>query len=183
MYRAKGPFWPAIAHLLVMSLCSLLRYSAPPTNANYARSALFAKANIGFRLFAAGLFPQACSPAVEHEIPIPIFARSLMFAKANIGFRSMPGFHAPIAKTISMINAWYKGKDIRKNVLVPHADKLLHHTEECVISNNAINMHSRGPTEQHFCTLEPHRGCLHKVKKVCSYPLIKRGQRNDKYAF
>ena len=183
MYHAKGPFWPAITHLLAMSLCSLLRHSAPPTNANYARSALFAKANIFFRLFAAGLGPQACSPSVEHETPIPVFARSLMFAKANIGFCSMSGFHALIAKTISMINAWYKGKDIRKNVLIPHADKLLHHTEECVISNNAINIHSRGPTEQHFCALEPHRGCLHKVKKVCSYPLIKKGQRNHKYAF
>ena len=87
MYRAKG-----IAHLLATSLCSLLRHFAPPTNSNYARSALFAKANIGFRLFAAGLGPRACGPAVEHEIPIPVFARSSMFAKANVGFRSMPGF-------------------------------------------------------------------------------------------
>ena len=119
MYHAKGPFWPAIGHLLATSLRSLLRHFAPPANANYARSALFAKANIGFRLFAAGLGPLTCSPVVEHEIPIPVFAWSLMFAKANIGFCSMPGFHAPIAKTISMINAWYKGKDIGKNVLVP----------------------------------------------------------------
>ena len=119
IYCAKGPSWPAIAHLLAMSLRSLLLHSAPPTNANYARSTLFAKANISFRLFAVGLGPQACGPAVEHEIPIPISARSSMFAKANIGFHSMPGFHAPVAKTISMINAWYKGKDRRKNVLVP----------------------------------------------------------------
>ena len=72
MYHTKGPFWPAIAHLLAMSLCSLLRHFAPPTNANYAQSALF--------------------------------------AKANIGFRSMLGFHAFIAKTISITNACYKGK-------------------------------------------------------------------------
>ena len=37
-------------------------------------------------------------------------------------------------------------------------------------------MHSRGPTEQHFYIWEPHRGCLHKVKKVGSYPLIKKDQ-------
>ena len=39
-------------------------------------------------------------------------------------------------------------------------------------------MHSRGPTEQHFYVWEPHRGCLHKVKKVGSYPLIKKDQRS-----
>ena len=86
MYHAKGPFWPTITHLVATSLRFLLRHFAPPTNANYAQSALFAEANIGFRLFAASLSPQACSSAVEHEIPIPIFTRSLMFAKANIGF-------------------------------------------------------------------------------------------------
>ena len=185
MYRAKGPFLARHRSFTcnVALLLASIFHSSHQCKLRSERAVCYAKGNIGFRLFAAGLGPQACSPSVEHEIPIPFFARSLMFAKANIGFRSMPGFHAPIAKTISMINAWYKGKDIRKNVLVPHADKLLHHTEECVISNNAINMHSRGPTEQHFCALEPHRGCLHKVKKVCSYPLLKRGQRNHKYAF
>ena len=114
------------------SLRSLLRHFAPPTNATYARSALFAKANIGFRLFAAGL-----RPCGAHEIPIPVFAWSSMFAKANIGFRSMPGFHAFIANAISMINAWYKGK-VR---WYPHANNLL---QKCAISNKAINMHSRG---------------------------------------
>ena len=43
-------------------------------------------------------------------------------------------------------------------------------------------MHSRGPTEQCFCVLEPHHGCLLKVKKVRWYPLIKEGQRSHKYA-
>ena len=62
-----------------------------------------------------------------------------------------------------MINAWY-----------PHAIKLLHHTEKYSISNKAINMHSRGPTEQYFYIWEPHCGCLHKVKKVCWYPQLKR---------
>ena len=37
--------------------------------------------------------------------------------------------------------------------------------------------------EQHFCILEPHHGCLHKVKKVRSYPFIKKGQQSHKYAF
>ena len=39
-------------------------------------------------------------------------------------------------------------------------------------------MHSRGPTEQYFYVWEPHCGCLHKVKKVQWYPLIKEGQRS-----
>ena len=41
-------------------------------------------------------------------------------------------------------------------------------------------MHSRGPAEQYFCVLEPHRWCLYKVKKVCWYPLIKEGQQRHK---
>ena len=73
-----------------------------------------------------------------------------------------------------MINAWYKGKDIRKMCWYPHGNKLLHHIEKCVISNNAINMYSRGPTEQHICTLEPHRECLHEVKKCDRTPSLKR---------
>ena len=44
-------------------------------------------------------------------------------------------------------------------------------------------MLSRGPTEQYFCVMEPHRGCLDKVKKVSWYPLIKKGQQSYKYAF
>ena len=71
MCGAKGRLWPAIAHLLAMSLRSLLRHFAPPTNANYALSSLFAKANIGFCLFAAGLGPQACGPAVPMKSPSP----------------------------------------------------------------------------------------------------------------
>ena len=43
-----------------------------------------------------------------------------------------------------------------KNVLVPPANKLL---QKCVIFNKAINLHSRGPTEQHFYVWEPHRRC------------------------
>ena len=71
MCHAKGSLWPGIAHLLAMLLCSLLQHFTPPTNANYARSALFAKANIGFRLFAAGLGPRACGPAVLIKFPSP----------------------------------------------------------------------------------------------------------------
>ena len=43
-----------------------------------------------------------------------------------------------------------------KNVLVPPANKLL---QKCVIFNKAINVHSRGPTEQYLYVWEPHRGC------------------------
>ena len=71
MCRAKGSLWPAIAHLLATSLRPLLRHFAPPINANYVRSALFAKANIGFHLFAAGLGPRACGPAVRMKSPSP----------------------------------------------------------------------------------------------------------------
>ena len=78
--------------------------------------------------------------------------------------------------TISITNAWYKGK-VR---WYPHAIKLLHHTEKYSISNQAINMHSGGPTEQYVCVLEPHRGHLHKAKKVRWYPLMKRGQQSHK---
>ena len=68
---------------------------------------------------------------------------------------------------------------IFKNALVPHAIKLL---QKCVISNKVRNIHSRGPTEQHFYVWEPHRGCLNKVKKVRWYPLIKEGQQSHKCA-
>ena len=51
-----------------------------------------------------------------------------------------------------------------------------------MLSNCSKNMHSRGPTEQHLCALEPHRGCLLKVKKVSWYPLIIEGQQSHKYA-
>ena len=72
---------------------------------------------------------------------------------------------------------------ILKNVPVPHAIKLLHNIEKCAISNKAINMHYRRSIEQHFCVLEPHRGCLHKVKKVRSYELIGEDQGSNKCAF
>ena len=38
----------------------------------------------------------------------------------------MPGFHAFIVKTISITNAWYKGKVC----WYPHANKLLHHIDK-----------------------------------------------------
>ena len=67
-----------------------------------------------------------------------------------------------------------------KIVLVPPANKLL---QKCVIFNKAINLHSRGSTEQYFYVWEPHCGCLHKVKKVCWCPFIGEGQQSHKYAF
>ena len=48
--------------------------------------------------------------------------------------------------------------------------------------NKATNMHSRGPTEQHFYVWEPHHGYLHKLKKVSWCPLIKEGHLSHKYA-
>ena len=65
----------------------------------------------------------------------------------------------------------------------PLANKLLHHIEKCAISNKAIETSSRGPTEQYFYIWELYHGCLHKVKTVRWYPLIKEGQRSHKYAF
>ena len=53
----------------------------------------------------------------------------------------------------------------------PHANKLL---QKFAISNKAINMHYRGPTEQHFYVWEPHLGCLNKVKKCPGTPSLKR---------
>ena len=53
----------------------------------------------------------------------------------------------------------------------PHANKLL---QKMCDSIKAINMHSRGPTEQYFYTWEPHRGYLHKVKKCPGTPSLKR---------
>ena len=59
----------------------------------------------------------------------------------------------------------------------PGTPMLSNHIEKCVISNKAINMHSRWPTEQYFSALEPHSGCLHKVRKVFWYPSLKRANR------
>ena len=59
----------------------------------------------------------------------------------------------------------------------PHANKLL---QKCVIFNKAMNLHSRGPTEQYFYVWESHCGCLHKVKKVCWCPFIGEGQQSHK---
>ena len=92
MYCAKGLFGPPLLIYSQHRFTPCFDISLLPPCANYARSTLFAKANIGFCLFVAGLGPRACGPAVEHEIPIPV----------SLG--------APIAKTISITNAWYKGK-------------------------------------------------------------------------
>ena len=73
---------------------------------------------------------------------------------------------------------WYP--QIGKLCRYPPVYKLL---QKCVIFNKAINLHSRGPTEQHFYVWEPHCGYLHKVKKVCWCPFIGEGQQSHKYAF
>ena len=67
---------------------------------------------------------------------------------------------------------------IFKNALVPHANELL---QKCAISNEVMNMHSRGPAEQHLYVWESHRGYLHKAEKVRWCPLIKKGQQSHKY--
>ena len=51
------------------------------------------------------------------------------------------------------------------------------------IFGRAINMQSRRPTEQCFYIWKPLHGCLHKVKKVHRYPLIRKDQQSNKYAF
>ena len=62
----------------------------------------------------------------------------------------------------------------------PHANKLL---QKRTIFNEAINMHSRGPVEQHFYVWEPHCGCCLQAKKVQFYTPLVGGQRSNKYAF
>ena len=56
-------------------------------------------------------------------------------------------------------------------------------SKKCATFNEALNMHSRGPAEQHFYIWEPHHGCLNKVKKVRWCSLIKEGKWSHKYAF
>ena len=75
--------------------------------------------------------------------------------------------------------SWYP--QIGKNVLVyPHSNKLL---QKCVIFNKTINLHSRGPTEQHFYIWEPHCGCCLWTKKVQFHTPLVGGQQSHKYAF
>ena len=66
---------------------------------------------------------------------------------------------------------------VRKSALVPHTvgDKECARTPRLhkePIFGRAINMHSRGSTEQRFYVMEPSHWYLHKVKKVRSYHLI-----------
>ena len=62
----------------------------------------------------------------------------------------------------------------------PQANKLL---QKRAIFNEAINMHSRGPVEQHFYVWEPHCGCCLQAKKVQFYTPLVRGQQSNEYAF
>ena len=160
MCHAKGRLWPTIAHLLPTTSLTLLASTFRSSHQCKLRSELaVCLSKHQLSLICCGPWSSGLWPCGAHEIPIPVFTQSSMSAKANIGFRSMPGFHAFIANTISMINAWYKGKV----GWYPHANKLL---KKCA----AVNMHSRGPTEQYFYVWEPHRGCLHKVKKCTGTP-------------
>ena len=49
-----------------------------------------------------------------------------------------------------------------------------HYHKKMCDSIKAINIHSRAPTEQYLYVWEPHRGCLHKVKKCAGTPSLKR---------
>ena len=90
--------------------------------------------------------------------------------------------HKIVQKDMHQTNApkmcWYP--QIGKLCWYPHSNKLL---QKCMIFNKAINLHSRGPMEQYFYVWEPHRGCFHKVKKVCWCHFIREGQQSHKYAF
>ena len=112
--------------------------------------------------------PSLCSVAWA----LPGFAQSLWHSLTLLCRFGAPllrsvAFDAPSLRSVafhSMVSSnwkmsWY-----------PHANKLL---QKWVIFNEAINLHSRGPTEQHLYVLEPHHGYLHKVKNVSWCPLIK----------
>ena len=58
-----------------------------------------------------------------------------------------------ILKNVLVPPCYQIAPSYRKMSWYPHATKLLHHIEKCVISNKAINIHYRGPTEQHFLRL------------------------------
>ena len=92
MCCAMGRLWPAITHLLAMSLRSLLQHFTPPTNTNYAWSQLFSKANIGFHLFAAGLGLQACGPAVCMKSLLPSSLRAQCLLKQTSAFARCQDF-------------------------------------------------------------------------------------------
>ena len=87
-----------------------------------------------------------------------------------------------IASPVEPMNLLSKGSNESLPILIHHMEKCPG-TPSLKRANGAINIHSRGPTEQYLCALEPHYGCLHKVKKVSWCPLIKEGQRSHKYAF
>ena len=99
------------------------------------------------------------------------------YEEVKYGQRERPhltrGSHARLRKL-----CWYP--QTGKLCWYPHANKLLQKFE---IFNKAINTHPRGLTEQHSYVWEPHRGCLHKVQKLCWCPFIGEGQQSHKYAF
>ena len=91
----------------------------------------------------------------KYAIASPVESMNLVSKGPN---KSSPNIDPPYGKM-----SWY-----------PHAIKLL---QKWVIFNEAINLHSRGPTEQHLYVLEPHRGCLHNLKKCPGTPSLKRANR------
>ena len=85
----------------------------------------------------------ACWPLVHMKSPSPSSLGARFIHCVNKSASLDAGIPCSIAMTISITNAWYQGKVC----WYPHAIKLVHHTEKYSISNKAINMHSRGPTE------------------------------------
>ena len=112
-----------------------------------ARSSSFAYANNSFRSSArwpisSGLWPSATLMSWK---PHPLRSTLIdVCLRKHQWRRSVPGFQLN-SMCQSITNSWYKVK--------------------CDF-NKAINMHSRGPTEQHFYVWEPRCGYLHKVKRA-----------------
>ena len=127
---------------------------------------------------------------IKGENPIPVFARSTLFtlslrsitkSQLSLDAGFSPSFHPP--SIIPYHNHAYETNRFLQSIKLYEKTftKLMH--QKCVIFNKAINLHSRGPTEQYFYVWEPHCGCLHQVKKVCWYPCIREGQQSHKYGF
>ena len=78
---------------------------------------------------------------------LPCFAQSL--GGRSLALLSCWGMLPRFAQSLSI--QWFH--QIGKLCSYPHANKLL---QKCVIVNEAINLHSRGPTEQYFYVWESH---------------------------
>ena len=110
-------------------------------------------------------------------LALPRFALSLWCSLASLCHFGTPSLRSVTSDAPSLCSVTFHSMvpSNWKMSWYPHANKLL---QKWVIFDEAINLHSRGPMEQHLYIWEPHHGCLHKVKKVSWCPLIKEGQRS-----